>query len=285
LTLALVAACGSKPPPKDPHQAELEAAEKRDAALEKEKPKDPYETKQRAAAHASERCGQGPYRLTADALHARYGEELIVYACGPHELQGNYRLTVERPHDTATSDERAFGWARDNRECKAGPAVTANGAGAGSSAGKGSGSGSAKPTATAPAKLAPTKLETAEVPASCSRWHVVDQSWISGDDTPALAAGTHFVIDIWSDEPNDLDKAVFVVEQKAVEADMTVERWKAYLDAEHRWFERYRANVDADVKSGRTKLLDDTVKTPPPPSRAEPHRSRTEAATRDARGG
>ena len=75
----------------------------------------------------------------------------------------------------------------------------------------------------------------------------------------------HLVIDIWSAEPNDFENLVFVLEKKAVVADMTEQRWKAYLDADRAWSERYRAFVNGEVAAGRSSFVDTDVKTPPPP--------------------
>ena len=63
--------------------------------------------------------------------------------------------------------------------------------------------------------------------------------------------------------PNDLEGLVFVVEKSAVVADMTLDRWHAYRAASEAWYKAYMANLDVEVRSGRTTLLDSTVKTPP----------------------
>jgi hypothetical protein len=101
------------------------------------------------------------------------------------------------------------------------------------------------------------------VPEGCVRSGVLDHSWISAEDDVALDA--HLVIDLWSDEPNDLEELVFVVERSAVVADMTLERWHAYQAAHDAWLEEYLASLDVEVRAGRTTLLDTKVKTPPPP--------------------
>jgi hypothetical protein len=254
---------------RNPRDAELEAALARRKEIEDAKPKRPYETRERIAYRATDRCGQGPYRLEADSLRARYGEQIVVYACGRHDISGDYRLTVERKDRPASSSESAFGFGdRDNAACKANraadaPAGGGTGAGGGSSKAGGTGAGG-RPTAP-PAKLKPTTLErVATVPEACRRrTQLLDSTYYASGDWIPLEA--RLVIDFWSDEPNDLEDLVFVIEKKAVVADMTVERWKAYLEADRAWSERYWAFVDGELAAGRSKLLDTKARTPPPP--------------------
>jgi hypothetical protein len=94
---------------------------------------------------------------------------------------------------------------------------------------------------------------------------VLDHGWIHYEDGVAIDA--HFAIDLWSEAPNDLEGLVFVVERHAVFADMTRERWQAHRDASDAYYEAYKANLDVEVRAGRTRLLDMKVKTPPPPPR------------------
>ena len=276
LALCLVAGCGSsgKKQAADPHKAERAAAEAREKEIAAMKPAEPYEMRDRKVYRPTERCGQGPYRLESDSLRAKYGEEMFIYACGKHSISGNYRLTTARKSRPQDSSESAFGFDRENTACKAREvaavsAGTGGGAGGGTAAGGRGGRGGGAATTTAPATIKPVALEAGgTVPADCSRTQVINHGWISSDDDISIDA--HFAIDVWSEEPNDLEGLVFVVERRAVVADMTIERWRAYRDAHEAWYKAYRANLDVEVRSGRTTLVDRTVKTPPPPSpRAE----------------
>jgi len=273
----LVVGCGgSSKRANDPQEAQREAARARRKELEDARPKAPYETRERAAYQPGDRCGQGPYRIETDSLRAKYGEQIIVYACGQHEIAGNYRLTAEYKDKRLSSDasDRAFGWGRsDNAACKANRAVdVAAASGAGSGAGGGSPkAGSPKAGATngtqaaPPAKVKPTTLtRVAQIPEQCvSRTSVLDTTYYGYEDSIALDA--HLVLDLWSDEPNDLEGLVFVIEKRAVVADMTTVRWKAYLEESRAWSERYSAFIDGEVAAGRTTLVDSKAKTPPPP--------------------
>jgi hypothetical protein len=274
LLLGCSSASSKAKAPKDPHQAELEAAEARRKELDAAKPPRPFETRERIAYRPTDRCGQGPYRLETDSLRALYGEQIIVYACGEHSISGNYRFSVERKGRPADSSERAFGFSRENEACKASRATLAtasstSASGTGSPKAAGPGTASGRPTAP-PATMKPTTLQrVAGAPEECKvRSQLLDSTYYSYGAAPALEA--RLVIDLWSDEPLDLEKLLFVIEKKAVVADMTVERWKAFLDADHAWYERYRAFLDGEVASGRSKIIDMKVKTPPPPpARAE----------------
>lgn len=264
----VVVGCGSsKKQAADPQKAAREAAAKREKEIDAMKPASPYEVRDRKVYRPTERCGQGPYRLEGDALRAKYGERVEVFACGKHAISGNYRLTTKRKTWSDDSQEYAFGFHRDNEACKAREvAVTSGGAGGGGGPAAGGG-GSGKrggATATAPATIKPVALEQGTtVPENCVRSSLLDHGWISAED--GVAFDGHFAIDVWSDEPNDLEGLVFVVERSAVVADMTRERWRAYRDAYDAWVKAYMAHLDVEVRAGRTQLLDNKVKTPPPP--------------------
>jgi hypothetical protein len=279
--LLVVGCSGSSKKSKTPQEAQREAANAQRKELEDARPKSPFETRERTAYQPGDRCGQGPYRMETDALRAKYGEQIIVYACGQHAITGNYRLTVEYKDKRLSSDssDRAFGWGRsDNAACKANratdvPVVSDSGGGGGGGSPK---AGSSKPGggsgahAAPPAKLKSTALaRVADIPEKCQfRTGVLDSTYYGHGDSVPLDA--HLVIDLWSDEPNDHEGLVFVIEKKAVVADITVERWKAYLDADRAWSDRYMAFIDGEVAAGRTTLVDTKAKTPPPPpARAE----------------
>jgi hypothetical protein len=266
-------ACGSSPkkPAADPHDAELDAAAARRKQIDAMAPPSPYEVRDRAAYRPAERCGQGPYRFETDALNTKYGEELIVYACGKHEIEGNYRITTKYKSQRGDShSESAFGFRRDNAACKGREvASVTTGATTNGETHGGGGGGHGGTSTAAPATIKPISVErTTEIPQQCERTQVLHTSWISEEDDAPLDG--HLVIDVWSDEPNDLEGLVFVVERSAVVADMTLERWKAYRAADQAYYKAYMANLDVDVKAGRTTLVDSTVKSPPPPApRAE----------------
>lgn len=268
VVLCLVVGCGSsaKKEAADPQKAEREAAAARAKQIEAMKPASPYEVRERKVYRPSERCGQGPYRFESDALRARFGEQMVIFACGKHAISGNYRITTTRKARTADSSESTFGFHHDNEACKARELAATSGGGSSGGGGTGGGGGGARggATAMAPATIKPVTLEPGTtVPEGCVRSGVLDHTWYSGEDSVAIDA--RFVIDVWSDEPNDLAGLVFVVERGAVVADMTLERWHAYRDASDAWFKAYMANLDVEVRAGRTTILDAKVKTPPPP--------------------
>ena len=97
---------------------------------------------------------------------------------------------------------------------------------------------------------------------------------------PRLTIDGRIVIDIWSDEPNDFEGVYFVIEKRAVVADMTIERWKDYDRADREWRIRDNAFVKGEVSAGRSEYVDFSVKTPPPPpprSETQPPRPSTHA--------
>lgn len=267
VVLAVGCGGGSPKPAQNPHDSERDAAAARWSQLDAEKPKSPLETRDRVGFRPAERCGQGPYRLETDSLRAHYGEQVIVYACGAHEISGNYRLTVETKGQASRASDSAFGFGRDNEACKGNRAaiVQSGGSAAPGAGSTGGGSSGHAATSVAPAHMKPTSLaRVADVPAECKvRSQLLDSSYYSAG--PEVALDGHLVVDVWSDEPNDLEGLVFVIEKRAVASDMTPERWTAYLAASDAWDKRYMALLDSEVAAGRTTILDSTVKTPPPP--------------------
>jgi hypothetical protein len=272
--LCLVVGCGSsasKPRPEDPHQAELRAAQERDKRIEAMKPASPYIVKDTAVYRPTDACGQGPYRLETDTLHTAYGERLYVYACGKHAIQGNYRITNTHKGSTPSTKEASFGFSRENGACTAHEVTTTT---AGSSGGTGvgpraSGGRSNGPAIAAPATLKPVALERATaIPADCVRTQVINTSTVTTGG--GLTSEWHIQIDLWSDVPNDLDGLVFVVERSNVRPDMTPEGWAAFIAAGDAYHAAYMANLEVNVKSGRTRILDSKVTAPaPPPPRVE----------------
>lgn len=267
LVLGILGCGGSSKKATEKPDPEAEARRKREAEIEAMRPASPYEKRETRTYQPTERCGQGPWRFETDALKAKYGERLHVYACGKHAMKGNYRMTTTRKASKASSDEAAFGFTRDNEACKGRETVlVAQGTGGGGTGGgKGSGpAGKGGPTAAAPATLEPRVLVAGEgLPKDCVHSSVVDMTWIASEDWVPLDG--HVQLDVWSDEPSDLEGLVFVVEQWAVPTTMTVDRWKAYRAADKAYYEAYMANLDINVKAGRTTLLDSKVTAPPPP--------------------
>jgi len=247
------------------------AAVARDAAilerkqkLEAMKPASPYEVRENEVYRPSGRCGQGPYRLETESLRAKYSERMVVYACGKHAISGNYSLTTTRPKQPDARDEAAFGFSRDNAACKGREVAVVTGGG-GDGIGGGGGKGMGKGGGAAPAMTSkPIALERATViPEDCVKSQLLDHSWLAHED--GIAMDARFVVDVWSDEPNDLEGLVFVIEKSAVVAGMTVERWRAYMDASTAYHKAFMADLELDVAAGRTRLIDNKVKTPPPP--------------------
>lgn len=276
--LCLVVACGSSnkgTQPRTVKDAEREAADAREKEIEAMKPASPYERREQRVFRTTERCGQGPYRIETESLRAKYGERLYVYACGKHAISGNYRLTTTRKGQSPNSSESKFGfWSEgvENSACKAREAVAVTSGGSSSGGGKGSGKQSSNggTTSAAPTTIQPVSLVEAggAVPTDCTQTHVLDHTYTAWKDGIALDA--RVAIDLWSAEPNDLEGLVFVVEKHGVVADMTIERWQAYEKANDAYYDARRAYVDGEIKSGRSRILDTKVKTPPPPpARAE----------------
>lgn len=122
----------------------------------------------------------------------------------------------------------------------------------------------AAPPPLPPATVKPITLERATVvPTHCVRTQVINTSTVNVGD--GLTSEGHIQLDIWSEVPNDLEGLVFVIERSKVGADMTPERWAAFLAAGEAYYKAYMANLAIDVKSGRTTIVNSEISAPPPP--------------------
>src|SRR5262245_52744567 len=90
--LAVILGCGgSSKQPQAPAAAAREAERKRIEAM---RPPSPYETRAVVGYRAPATCGQGPYRIEAATLGAKFGERIEVNICAPRSLEGDYRFTI-----------------------------------------------------------------------------------------------------------------------------------------------------------------------------------------------
>ena len=262
--LAIVVACGCGA---NPHVVER-------ARLEHEEPVPPYDVRSIHGFTAPSDCGQGPYRVEATALGARFGESIEVMLCAPapRHLQGDYQVTsggdTERP--------KHFGTRNDNARCAPTAAELAHPAAGDASVGPATSAGgvAAAPTASsARLALVPSSDAFGETCPDGMREESVILYNIEGgsDGVPLVEAGSALYVDIWSDAPLDLQGVSFVVIQRAVHADMTPQTWQAYLEAKAQWIDKWNAFIAGEVSSGRSHYIDRTAHTAgaPPPPRVE----------------
>ena len=267
IILGILGCGGSAKKQTEKPDPEAEARKKREAEIEAMKPESPYQVRETRTYKPTERCGQGPWRFDTQSLKVKYGEKLRVYACGKHAMKGNYRMTTTRKYGSPSSDESAFGFSQDNEACKVkgGTVVAAGnggGGGGGTTGSPGKGKGSA--TSVAPATIEPRVLVAGEgIPKDCWTSSVIDMTWYAMEESVPLDG--RIQLDVWSDEPSDLEGLVFVVEQWGVRADMTIEKWKAYRNADKAYWDAYRAHLDTLEKAGRLTYVDRKVTAPPPP--------------------
>ncbi|NVB77466.1 MAG: BcpO-related WXXGXW repeat protein [Kofleriaceae bacterium] len=250
---------------------------KRSSALDRVeamRPPPPYDVRSVRGYTAATTCGQGPYRIEAAALGARFGEQIAVNICAPRSLQGDYQLTL----GTDKHAPEHFGSRNNSDRCKPTDLENAQHAAAGGpSAGPPSApihGGLARPldASSAPLALQPVAGEVAEnCPEGTYLTGIVSYYMESTSDGVPWDPGMPLVVDIWSTEPLDLDGAVFVVVQRAAHADMTLETWTAYRDGDERWIKMWNATLAGEVKAGRATYRDTAARAPdaPPPPRAE----------------
>jgi len=156
-------------------------------------------------------CGQGPYDMHIVAEGKQGYEGVEVVACGPHQLAGHVEVIAN-----GTKLERTtFGDKPDNGRCVAGnPTVVATqGAGATGNATAPGGGGGTATTASTFVERPYTGDESPFEDDICKRYGYPAQIILNDVNvtTDLLPPGTELHVRIWSDAPNDLDRAVFLV--------------------------------------------------------------------------
>jgi hypothetical protein len=241
--------------------------------LKAEEPVPPYDVRSIRGYTAPTDCGQGPYRVEATALGARFGESIEVMLCAPRHLQGDYQVTSGGD----TDPPKHFGSQNDSERCTptaAELALPVGGAAAsGAPAGTGGGVAAAPTASSARLALVPATGDFGETCPDGTRENSVVLYYMEGgrDGAPLVEAGSALYVDMWSTEPLDLDGASFVVIQRGVHADMTPETWQSYLDAKAQWRDKWNAYIAGEVSAGRSTYIDRTAHAAdaPPPPRAE----------------
>ncbi|MGE0547499.1 MAG: YXWGXW repeat-containing protein [Kofleriaceae bacterium] len=273
--MTLVLGCGGSNRGVNDPAAEAREAERN--RIEAMRPDRPFETRAIAGYRAPSACGQGPYRIETTALGAQFGEQLEINICAPRSLQGDYRLTVGKDR----GESRHFGSRNNSDYCRATTAEAAqrgedavsgsyrSSSRTGSAGGQGGSASITAPEIAESTALTPMSGAFAETcPEGMFVTGIVDYSSVMQDsDGVPWEPGTALTLELWSAEPLHLDGAVFVVIQRGVRADMTVERWKAFRDADARWTKMWNAYLEGEVSAGRIEYADMTARTdaPPPP--------------------
>jgi hypothetical protein len=246
--------------------------------VEAMRPERPYDVRSVRGYTAPTTCGQGPYRIEAAALGARFGEQIAVNICAPRSLQGDYQLTVGAEKHAPEH----FGSRNNSDRCKPTEDELAQHAAASTpmtaartpmvAVNAGPASTDAATTRSASIALQPVAGEVGETcPQGTYLTGIVSYYIESTSDGVPWDPGMPLAVDIWSTEPLDLDGAVFVVIQRAAHADMTLETWTAYRDGDERWIQMWNATLAGEVKAGRAHYADTTARSPdaPPPPPVE----------------
>ena len=157
-------------------------------------------------------CGQGPYEVhfVADGRTGEEGVEIV--ACTAHRLAGHVEVVANH----LTLYQQTFGDVADNQRCLAGgPIVATRDASASSTS-----SSAAAPAGPAAAATNPTLVEQpyhgSETPFAdelCKPLGLAAQVILipTTTTTRLLRPGTDLHVRIWSDVPNDLERAVFMI--------------------------------------------------------------------------
>jgi hypothetical protein len=275
--LVLLAACGgSGPSPRHPEPARPDAYSDWHAS----RPKAPDEDVRTTKFEPPQRCGQGPYRFSVDTLSAPFAEGYRITICTSHAFKGS--VSYLPPGAGREKSDQGFGRDEDahHQTCRVDATAvatqgssssTTNSATKGKPTGKG---GGAATTTAAPIDLRGELVEVNQTcPNGMQQIHVLDMGYVTGQATTVtspLEPG-RFVIEIWSELPNDLAGAFFLVTQRGVPAGFTVDAWNAYKKASDEWY----AGRDAAFEKSRAQGNKwTTIETPkatqqPPPAKTE----------------
>jgi hypothetical protein len=279
LVTLLAAACGGsshavKPTPP--------VEEKPDPYMEwhRSEPKSPTETFRTTKFEPPQQCGQGPYRMVVEASGAKFSEGMSVSICTNHAFKGS--ISYLTPQQWAKKNESGFGFTQDKHHEK----CRVDGVGLVTPVAA-SGGGAAKPTTATKGKkadpgaaAAPVAVELhGEVVTTSSRCpngqqqvSVINTDTIGMPDSTSPVWGKgRVVIEIWSELPNDLAGASFLVQQRGVPDGVTAETWKAYREAHDAWFKGYDDALARSRAAGHKWTTYEQAKPTkqPPAARAE----------------
>ncbi len=278
ISCVALAACGGKPKSstivEDTYKPDpaLEKAEAEREQLMAERPKSPYEVRAVHGFAAPSACGQGPYRIPASALGAKYGERVQIMICAAHPIEGDYRRIGKD-----ASEARHFGfWGDGNDRCTATATELAEHGSAsagtpGTAKGKhrGKAHAAAVTTKTKTVELEAIAVEGDECPKGMFSTSIEDYTYESSD-ARAMESGASLAVELWSGVPLDLENAIFLVRQTAPREGITADEWRDYQRRYREWSERYNAFSQREVDSGRSHWISSKPHSEaPPPARAE----------------
>jgi hypothetical protein len=154
-------------------------------------------------------CGQGPYDFTVTADGKMASEGVEVVACAPHLLVGHAEVTA-----TAFDVPMTFGDKLDNARCVAGNATvvaTQSASSPASTPAHADGGGTSAASAFVEQPYSGTESPFEDD--LCKPYGVPAQIVVRDVTFPTdmVPAGSRMHVRIWSDAPNDLERAVFFV--------------------------------------------------------------------------
>jgi hypothetical protein len=205
----------------------------------------PRMNRKQVASHtyaSTARCSQGPVEAEFTATGAKWGESIEIYACGPRGVRALANVEVDGAW--ANSGPVGFG-DRDNSRCvlrdaevAATPTTPASG-GASSTADSGS---TREPVAEA---APPSTVQFREV-YGAEEVCKYTMSTVLALDT--LEAGATIRVKIWSNEPNDLEGALFQVVHHANKPNVSDEEWAKHVAKQEAKWEKELAEAEAEAE-------------------------------------
>lgn len=242
-----------------------------------------YEVRDARAFTSDRRCSQGPHEIELEAYGTRWGEEVEVYACSGHAIQGRWSVAVDgvehtvgtygeqrtsivtEPPMTPNGSPRESRVHRDverpqNERCVASEVELAHAgspaAGAASDATPSGPSGDGAPAATA--TTVREELRSAPLPRQdgdlvcpvpgLDHYDLGRVAWWVQDPEQGnpLRRGARIRIRLWSDLPNDLEGVTFVVRHSRARPSVSDEEWAEHLREENREREQDWAEADRE---------------------------------------
>jgi len=222
---------------------------------------------------ATDACGQGPFDfvIPADATTGDEGMEVI--ACAPRRLAGHYEVTT----GGFPLRSGSFGDVPDNQRCLDGRSSEVVAAAAPMTyepASRDSGRGEVHATSANLRERPFTSSETPFADELCEPYGLPAQTimgvtTLTRTDDTWLAPGDTLRLRIWSEAPNDLEGAVFLVrhltsKRTVAEARRDQEKWAERLEREER-----EGKLAAPSSSQAPSRPTRPAPVPPPPALAE----------------
>lgn len=197
-------------------------------------------------------CGQDLVSTEFEARGAKWGESIIVSACGTREIAGYVEVDADLESGGRIAWNGSFGNRSENSRCvvrDAESAVVAEGSGRSTQSGNAGNEPAGEAAATAPATQAPKAFREVQ-------WtgDVCLHTMRTVMALPKLRRGSAIRVRVWSEEPNDLRGAVLRLAHAIEVPNVSEAEWERHLAKKEAKREKRERERERSPKASEAEL-------------------------------